>query len=837
MTAIAETAAPSQDPKQTSRLRQLGDGWLVTSLSFVVALVIGAILMAVSDPTVRHDLVYFFQSPGDTFRDSWFTIRDAYQAMFQGAIFDPNHAATFSDALTPLSNTIFTATPLIACGLGIALAFRAGLFNIGGQGQVIAGAMAAGYVGFTWSMPPVIHLIAALVAGVAGGAFWGFIAGYLKARTGANEVITTIMLNWIAFRLLQYVIQLPDVVSGPGGQGSKIIHGTAHLPHLLGSSLQVNLGILLALASAVLVWWLLTRSVLGFRMRAVGANPAAAGTAGMKVGSVTVATMAIAGALSGLAGSALALGGATSYQITPNIDSNVGFDAITVALLGRCNPWGTVGAGLLLGALREGGATMQSRTAVPIDIVTVIQALIVIFIAAPRLIRALFRLKDRGALSLTGAASNLAVTAKIIRQIRVPRHIMAGTSQIVLALVAVWLFGLGVRSKHSSTFQFSIPGDKFDLGTWTIAAEPTVIVLCVFVMLAGVLRLTERLAARWCAIVAVLGIVLSFITWSVAGNGNGLNIVSLLQGSLFPLAIPLILGAMAGVVGERAGVINVAIEGQLLLGAFSAAFVGTVVGSVWGGVLGGALAGLLLGAILAVLSIRYLVDQVIVGVVLNVFVLGLTTFLYNTLMTTSSGSSGGSNFNQPGYFTVWKVPVLGDIPIIGAVFFDGTIFLYATYFIVAAVHFGLFHTRWGLRLRAVGEHPRAADTVGINVLRTRYSAVMLAGLIAGLGGAFLIIGSGAPGAFQGVAGGMTSGKGFIALAAVIFGRWTPKGAVLAALLFGFADQLQSLLSATAPIDSNLLLTLPYVATLFAVAGFIGRSQPPAADGQPYTVNG
>ncbi|MGH2930950.1 MAG: ABC transporter permease, partial [Solirubrobacteraceae bacterium] len=270
----------------------------------------------------------------------------------------------------------------------------------------------------------------------------------------------------------------------------------------------------------------------------------------------------------------------------------------------------------------------------------------------------------------------------------------------------------------------------------------------------------------------------------------------------------------------------------LLLGAFSSAFVGTIVGSVWGGVLGGALAGLALGAILAVLSLRYLVDQVIVGVVLNVLVLGLTTFLYNTLMT--GGSSSGTHYNQPGYFHTYKIPVLGDIPIIGPVFFGGTIFLYGTYVIVAAVHVGLFHTRWGLRLRSVGEHPQAADTVGISVLGTRYRAVMLAGVLSGLGGAFLIIGNGAPGAFVGVAGGLTSGKGFIALAALIFGRWSPLGAMFAALLFGFAQNLGYVLgSIDSPVPNDFLLMFPYIVTIFAVAGVIGRVRGPAASGRPY----
>jgi ABC-type uncharacterized transport system permease subunit len=283
------------------------------------------------------------------------------------------------------------------------------------------------------------------------------------------------------------------------------------------------------------------------------------------------------------------------------------------------------------------------------------------------------------------------------------------------------------------------------------------------------------------------------------------------------------------VIGERAGVVNVALEAQLLLGAFVAAFVASLAHSIWVGLIGAALAGMLVAGLLSVLAIRYLVDQVIVGVVLNVFALGLTSFLFNKLL-----SPHAEQFNQPGYFAAFKIPLLGDIPVLGSVFFNGTIFLYLTYALVGGVHFGLFHTRWGLRLRSVGEHPKAADTVGINVRRTRMRAVLLAGLIAGLGGAFLVIGAGSPGTFQ---LNMSAGKGFIALAAVIFGRWSPKGAVLAALLFGFADQLQALLAqAGAPIDPSLLLMLPYLATLLAVAGFVGRVRAPAADGQPYAVS-
>jgi simple sugar transport system permease protein len=819
--APAEEFLPKAKPPR-------GDTWLVTLLAIVVALVLGGLLMIFTDSTVQSDLPYLFGSPGYFFADSWHVISSAYAAMFSGAVFNVHNDGSLAGVLGPIVNTLYTAAPLICAGLGIALAFRAGMFNIGGQGQVIAGAFMSGFVGFAWPLPGGLHVLVAIIAGILGGAVFGFIPGYLKARTGAHEVITTIMLNYVALNGLAYLITRHGIQNPSNPQASKLIDNSARLPELLGSSVQLDLGIVLALAAAFGVWWLLSRSTIGFRLRAVGANPAAARTAGMNVGGSTVQAMVIAGALAGLGGTILALGGHTSYQVTPNIDSNVGFDAITVALLGRNSPWGTFAAGLLIGGLQAGGRTMQASTGVPIDIVTVIEALIVVFIAAPRLIRAIFRLKGRAGGALAGVTTSLAVTISTVRKARVPKHLLIGGIQVVLGALAVLAFALGGRAGDRTIVQFSLPGAAVNLGSWSFVVRPVVLVLCALTIVVGVLRLLQRISPRWAASLAIFGLVTAFMVWAAAGSPTGLNLISLLQGSLFPSAIPLILGALAGVIGERSGVVNVGLEGQLLLGAFVAAMVGTMTGSVWFGLLGGILAGVLLAAVLAVLAIRYLVDQVIIGVVLNVFALGLTNFLYDKLLSVNP-----QHYNTPGHLSLIKIPLLGDIPIIGPVLFDGTIFLYLTYVLVALIHFGLFHTRWGLRLRAVGEHPRAADTVGINVHRTRYRAMLLAGVVAGLAGAFLVLGTGSGSTFG---MNMSSGKGFIALAAVIFGRWSPTGAVAAALLFGFADQLQSLLAqAGAPIDSNLLLTAPYIATIIAVAGVVGRVRAPAADGQPYTL--
>jgi simple sugar transport system permease protein len=798
----------------------------VTALSILLAVITGGLLIGASNDQVRSDFSYFFASPGSLFSDAWSAISAAYVALFEGSIYNPHNNGSLTGALTPIATTIFTATPLICAGLGLMLAFRVGLFNIGGEGQVTIGAFAAGYVGFAWHLPIVVHLIVAILAGIVGGSLWALIAGFLKARTGAHEVITTIMLNYVAIFGVQYLLSHKSIEDPVAPQVSKAVDGNARLPKLFGSGLPVDLGIVLAVVAAALVWFLMTRTRLGFRLRVVGASHAAARTAGMNVSRSMMVAMALSGALTGLAGTTLILGGATSYQVTPALSSNVGFDAITVALLGRNRPWGTVAAGLLFGALHAGGRTMQAQTGVSIDIVTVIQALIVVFVAAPRLVRWIFRLYETQQKGVGVSTLNLSAVLISAQSARIPRRLFFGGAQATLGLLGLYVFALGERARHHVKFQLSLPGARFDLGAVSLPARPLATLLCLLAVLAGILRMGEWLAGRYCAAITVFGLLGAFLAWSVAGTQSGLNLVSLLQGAIFPAAIPLILGAMAGLIGERSGVLNIAIEAQLLLGAFVAAISASVIHTPWVGVVGGALAGMLIASVLAVLSIRYFVDQAILGVVLNVFALGLTNFLYQQLMVQHA-----TEFNSPGHFDKWAVPLLSDIPFVGPVLFDGTIFLYGTYVLVAVVQFWLFHTRSGLRLRAVGDHPRAADTVGVNVRRTRYHAVLIGGLIAGVGGAFLVVGAGSSVTFS---ENISSGMGYIALATVIFGRWTPRGAVLAALLFGFVSQLQSLLSqAGVPIDPNLLLTAPYVATLIAVVAFVGHSRAPAADGQPY----
>lgn len=365
---------------------------LISALAVVLALVLGAVLIAIADEEVREAATYFFARPGDLLGALWTAVSEAYVSLFKGAVFNPD-GDTFARQIRPLTESLVFSVPLILAGLGVAVAFRAGLFNIGAQGQIILGAIIGSYLGFSFDLPPVVHLVVAALGAALGGALWGFIPGLLKARTGANEVIVTIMLNYTAVYLVAYLLTTPAFQEDGSNQPKSPRLGENSLwPNLLGDDFRLNAAFLIALLATVAVWWLLERSTLGFRLRAVGVNQDAARTAGMNVGTVTIAAMVIAGLLAGLAGSAQVQG--TEQFLTAGIAGSLGFDAITVALLGRSRAWGVLWAGLLFGALKAGGFVMQSVTQTPIDIILVLQSVIVLLIAAPPLVRMVFRLPD-----------------------------------------------------------------------------------------------------------------------------------------------------------------------------------------------------------------------------------------------------------------------------------------------------------------------------------------------------------------------------------------------------------------------------------------------------------
>ncbi|WP_403023388.1 ABC transporter permease [Salinibacterium sp. GXW1014] len=382
-----EEKAPAADNRWEGAWRDILGGGLVRSvLAVVLALFIGSLLVVIVNEDVQAAAGYFFSRPSDLLSAAWETIAGAFRAMWEGAVFSPR------GGFKPLLSTLSWASPLIAAGLGLAVGFKAGLFNIGGRGQMLIAALFVGFVGSNLDMPFGLHLAVAVLGGIVGGALWASVVGVLKARTGAHEVIVTIMLNFVALYLVTWLLKTPvfQAENAGGNAKAKAIDSTAVFPTLIPGT-DLDIGFVLALIAALVYWWLMERSTTGFRIRAVGLNPHAARTAGINIGRTYVVTLAASGAFIGLAGAMQVLGKVPAGW-TPTVDAGIGFDAITVALLGANSAVGIVFAGLLFGALKAGSFPMQIAEGIPIDIVAVIQGLIVLFIAAPPLVRAIFRL-------------------------------------------------------------------------------------------------------------------------------------------------------------------------------------------------------------------------------------------------------------------------------------------------------------------------------------------------------------------------------------------------------------------------------------------------------------
>lgn len=421
----------------------------------------------------------------------------------------------------------------------------------------------------------------------------------------------------------------------------------------------------------------------------------------------------------------------------------------------------------------------------------------------------------------TGASPGpAATTGEVVTLVSRKTPVVFGVLTVGLALIL-----LLQPESGDTTLRLARETDIFQLPDLTLPTMPTawaLTVVCALLTGESVRRyLAKKRTPMWLVSIFAVAWMTGFLVW--AAVGETLPVVGLLAGSL-ALAVPLVFGALGGVLGERAGVVNIAIDGQLLFGAFAAAVVSSMTGSPWPGLLAAAVAGALVALVLGLFAISYFVDQIIVGVVLNVLVIGITSFMFSQVLAPNA-----ADLNTSARFKVVPIPVLGDIPLIGPILFRQTPVVYLLYIAVAVVTFALYRTRWGLRVRAVGEHPMAADTVGIKVNRTRYRTILIAGAVAGLGGAFYTLVSVPQFNRE-----MTGGAGYIALAAVIFGKWDPIRATLAALLFGFASNLQGVLSVIGSnVPSQFMLMLPYVVTIFAVAGLVGRSRPPAADGVPY----
>ena len=422
--------------------------------------------------------------------------------------------------------------------------------------------------------------------------------------------------------------------------------------------------------------------------------------------------------------------------------------------------------------------------------------------------------------------SKIEVTPGMFSKVESKPTLKTPIALLLSALVVFIFFGF-LGKPGDVSFIWSDEREAFQLPAFTINSMLFCTVVGAVLLLIAAFSIFRTLSAKktpvWLIAIFGLGAMMAILGWLATGAIQGVQMIFILSNTLV-LAIPLILGGMAGVMSERVGVVNIAIEGQLLTGAFVSAVVGTMTGNLYVGMVAAMVAAGILSMVLASLAIKYLVEQIIIGVLLNVLVIGVTNFLHSAWLDNDS-----SNLNYPGTFDKIAIPLLSDIPVLGQVLFNNRITVYLMFIIVPVLWYILFRTKLGLRARAVGEHPLAADTVGINVARTRFWWVTLGGMVAGLGGAALTIGN--VGSFGRE---MSAGQGFIALAVVILGRWQPIYVTLAALLFGFTIILRVWANQVSPgIPVDFITMVPYLVTLVAVAGFAGKVRPPAASGQPY----
>jgi ABC-type uncharacterized transport system permease subunit len=743
-----------------------------------------------------------------------------------------------------LQQTLIVSTTLALTGLAVAFAFRCGLFNIGGQGQWTVGAITAVWVGSSWGdMAGGLHIVIAIVLATLVGALFAGIAGLLKAWRGTHEVISTIMLNWIAYWVGSYAFGLGGPLQNDADESvpvSNDVQEDARLPILWGEAdLQgLHIGFLIALGVLVAYWLILSRTTLGFRVRAVGRNPEAARYGGISVGWSYFLAMAISGAFAGLAGALDILGWQYRLGVLDVQFSQVGFIGIAVALLGRNTAVGVAAAALLFGALLYGTSTRSLDPtvfdpALAGNLTTMIQALVLLFIGADVLILALWRRRRLGlgmprlprfvrrrsrptevvedpVVSPTRrdyevvAPEPLAVRLRGWARARVPR----GAHAVGIGAVAVGLFAglvsLPPFMNRSPVVPVLIGLVALGLGAWTVRA--------------GRAKL-----GYWGIALAVAGAAGGVLaTNSSEANLETVFVWSALTASMLRYATPLIFAALGGMFSERSGVVNIGLEGMLLMGAFFGLLGSDAFGHWTWGILSALVAGALIALVHAVVSVHFRADQIVSGVGVNFLALGLTGYLFIDVY--------GSEGTPPGIPAIPDVRLgfLDGVPYLGDAIGQLNLMVWLALLALPVCYVIVFRTPFGLRLRSVGEHPRAADTVGLSVYRIRYTAVIISGMLAALGGAFLSIGF-----VNSFSENMTAGAGFIALAALIFGNWRPPGLFAAALLFGFSSALAQRLPVYSDSAAVLFQTLPYVLTLVAVAGIIGRPRPPAAIGIPY----
>jgi simple sugar transport system permease protein len=731
-----------------------------------------------------------------------------------------------ADASNDLQQTLLLATALMLAGLAVALPYRCGMFNIGGQGQYLVGWFAAVWIGSSLAgLPGWFHILVAVLAGSLAGAAWAGIAGLLKATVGAHEVITTIMLNWIAVVVGEYLFGLGGPLHSarqPFNPVSNKILPDVHLPVFWGDpNLQgLHVGFFVALGALVVFALLIARTTLGFELRAVGFNPEAARYGGIGVRRSYVTAMALAGLFGGLAGALDLLGWKFEVSTADIRPSTIGFLGIAVALLGRNTAVGVFLASVLFAGLVVGTSTRQLDARVfdprlASNLTLIIQGLIILFVGANVLLLArrrgwrLPRGRRRASVDTGGSAHALfaadlrATLERIVA--RLPRGTRAvGATGIVMGVVAFWL-ALPPVEVRTFAVPLALGIVAVAAGIWTLSRD-------------------EQRIGWWAIAAGVAGVgggVLA--TRSSEANLDSAIVWSALIAATLRFATPLLFAAIGGMLSERSGVANIGLEGMMLAGAFFGIWGADVTGHWTGGLVIAMVAGGLLALLLAFMSIHLLSDQIVVGVAVNVLALGITGYLFVDVygdVGTPSDVSGIPDVHLPWLEHVYFIgPAIGQLNLM--------IWIALGLLVVTSVF--LFRTSLGLRLRAAGEHPAAADTVGISVVAVRYAAVTLSGVLAALGGAYLSIGF-----VHSFNQNMTAGRGFIALAAVILGTWRPFPVLGATLLFGFGSALAPRLDVYSSSLATLFAGLPYVLTLIAVSTLVfGRPVPPAAVGRPY----
>ena len=421
------------------------------------------------------------------------------------------------------------------------------------------------------------------------------------------------------------------------------------------------------------------------------------------------------------------------------------------------------------------------------------------------------------------STSTQAIKHERIYEVSPTRKLVMGIIEILIGLFIFIVFVRTVSGDITTRYVMTPGGiDVGIAGDWVLPTRVTLIILGGLTLLIGAFQLIKGFGRATNAMVGLCGmfLIFGFLTWQA--GGTSLNLAGMLSSAVL-LSVPITLGAFSGVLSERAGVVNIAIEGMMLMGSMVGALIGSITNNAWLGLIGAIVSAMILALIHALLSIKYRINQVISGTVINIFSAGMTAFLSQKFLQANQA------LNSPPIFPRIPLPGLARIPILGPILFNTNLFVYIMFVLLIIIQVALFSTRWGLRLRSVGEHPKAADTLGIDVIKTRYMAVILSGIVAGIGGAFFTLGS--VGRFD---EGMTAGKGFIGLAAMIFGNWTPIGSLGAGFLFGFADAIGSKLSLLgSAIPAQIMGMAAYLITMIVLAGFIGKGHAPAADGEPY----